>query len=231
MSAVDSSAPADRGAALASAEPVGDRRRAWLDRARLYLICSTRPGGRSAEDVLRSALKAGVDIVQLRSKDGDDKTIVRAGRQVRRLCDAYDALFIVNDRPDLALACGADGVHLGQEDMLVNEARKFVGDEMLIGQSTHSREQIQAAAGADYIGVGPVFATPTKPGRPAVGEQLVRAAVELAKVPFFAIGGIDPTNIDRVVAAGAGRVAVVRAICDAEDPGGVARSLRSALDG
>lgn len=230
MSAAGSSPRAGVRAMPASAEPLGDRRRTWLDRARLYVISSTRPGGSAPEDVLRPALQAGVDIVQLRDKNADDKTILRAGRHVRRLCDAYDALLIVNDRPDLALACGADGVHLGQEDTPIGEARRLLGEEMLIGQSTHSLAQIEAAGAADYIGVGPVFATPTKPGRPAVGVELVRAAADVAKVPFFAIGGIDPTNVSRVTAAGAARVAVVRAICDAEDPGGAARNLRSALD-
>ena len=215
--------------AASEIQTIQARRRAWIERARLYLVCSLRPGGRDPEDVLRPALRAGVSVIQLREKSASDHAVLRAGRLFRRLCSAYGALFIVNDRPDLAIACGADGVHLGQDDMQITKARALVGDEMLIGQSTHSSEQIEGAVGADYIGVGPIFETPTKAGRPAVGVDLVEAASERARVPFFAIGGIDATNIDAVTAAGATRVAVVRAICDAADPGAAAHTLRNYL--
>jgi thiamine-phosphate pyrophosphorylase len=155
---------------------------------------------------------------------------VRAGRVFRRLCDAYDALFIVNDRPDLAIACAADGVHLGQDDGHVAAVRGLVGEDLVIGLSTHSPAQIDAATGVDYIAVGPVYATPTKPDYPPVGTKLVEYAAANARVPFFAIGGIDTQNVAQVVAAGGGRVAVVRAIRDAADPAEAARGLRSRVE-
>ena len=204
-------------------------RKDWLRRARLYLICDAHPGGRDPEELLRPALQGGVDIVQLREKSGGDAEIVRAGRVFRRLCDAYDALFIVNDRPELAVACGADGLHLGQDDADPEQARRLLGPDAVIGLSTHSEAQVDAARDADYIAVGPVYATPTKPDYRPVGTGLVRYAADHATVPFFAIGGISPGNVDQVVAAGATRVAVVRAIRDADDPGEAARDLCSAL--
>ena len=208
----------------------GQRRREWLRRARLYLVCETRPNGRDPEDLLRPALQAGVDVVQLREKHGDEREIVRAGRIFRRLCDAYDALFIVNDRPELAIACAADGVHIGQDDADPQEVRRMIGQDAIIGLSTHSPAQVDAARSVDYISVGPVHATPTKPEYAEVGTDLVRYAAEHAQVPFFAIGGIDPTNVAGVVSAGAVRVAVVRAIRDADDPGAVARALRDSVE-
>ena len=211
-------------------DPVAQRRRAWLGDARLYVVLEARPGGRDPEEILRPALQGGVDVVQLREKSGDERAIVRAGRVFRRLCDAYDALFIVNDRPDLAIACAADGVHLGQDDGQAPAVRRLVGDDLLIGLSTHSREQVDAARDVDYIAVGPVFATPTKPEYAPVGTQLVAYAAEHARVPFFAIGGIDPRNAAEVVAAGAERIAVVRAIRDASDPAEAARTLRDHVE-
>jgi thiamine-phosphate pyrophosphorylase len=207
-----------------------ERRREWLGRAHLYLVCEARPGGRDPEELLRPALQAGVDVVQLREKHGDERDIVRAGRVFRRLCDAYDALFIVNDRPELAIACAADGVHVGQGDAPPSEVRRMIGSDALIGLSTHSTEQVDAAVGVDYFCVGPVHATPTKPDYEPVGLDLVRYAADQATVPFFAIGGIDPSNVAEVVHAGAERVVVVRAIRDADDPGGAARALRQGID-
>jgi thiamine-phosphate pyrophosphorylase len=213
-----------------TADEVARRRRAWLGDARLYLVVEARPGGRDPEELLRAALQGGVDVVQLREKSGDEHAIVRAGRVFRRLCDAYDALFIVNDRPDLAIACAADGVHLGQDDGAAAAARRLVGDDLLIGLSTHSPGQVDAATEADYIAVGPVYATPTKPDYPPVGTELVSYAAAQARVPFFAIGGIDAGNVAEVVAAGAERVAVVRAIRDAPDPGQAALTLRERVE-
>lgn len=210
-------------------ESLAERRRVWLERSRLYLICDTRPGGDEPEEVLRPALQAGVDIVQLRDKEVPDREIVEAGRVFRRLCDAYDALLIVNDQADLAIACAADGVHLGQDDSDPDEARRVLGPDALIGLSTHSREQIDSARNVDYIGVGPVYKTPTKPGYEPVGLELVHWAAEHARVPFFAIGGVDAGNIDDVLGAGADRIAVVRAICDALDPGEAARELKERI--
>jgi thiamine-phosphate pyrophosphorylase len=210
-------------------ETVAERRRVWLERSRLYLICDTRPGGDEPDEILRPALQAGVDIVQLRDKSAQDREIVEASRIFRRLCDAYDALFIVNDRAELAIACAADGVHLGQDDASPDEVRRVMGPDALIGLSTHSHEEIEAAEGVDYIGVGPVYETPTKPDYAPVGLELVQWAAEHARVPCFAIGGIDPSNVDDVLDAGACRVAVVRAICDAADPGEAARELNARI--
>ncbi len=176
-------------------------------------------------------LGAGVDIVQLRMKDAPDEAIIAAGRRFARAAAEHGALFILNDRPDLAAAAGADGVHVGQDDTPVADARALIGPNGIIGLSTHSPSQVDAAAGldVDYIGVGPVHATPTKPGRPAVGVELVRYAAEHASVPFFAIGGIAPANVDAVRTAGAERIAVVRALTEATDPASAARRLRQAI--
>jgi thiamine-phosphate pyrophosphorylase len=191
-----------------------------LAEARLYLVCPVMP-----DEFLHAALDGGAAIVQLRAKDQPDAEVVAAARRFKAACAEHDALLIVNDRPDLAAAAGADGVHVGQDDMTVARAREIVGPDRIVGLSTHTPAQVDAAEGADYIGVGPVNATPTKPGRPAVGLDLVRYASAHARVPFFAIGGIDPSNIAAVRAAGAERVAVVRAIVDAMDPEAAARAL------
>jgi thiamine-phosphate pyrophosphorylase len=203
-------------------------RRSRLSAARLYLVCDAQP-----DEFLAAALGAGVDIVQLRMKDAGDQATLAAGRRFARAASEHGALFILNDRPDLVDAAGADGVHVGQDDMTVEQARAIVGPDRLIGLSTHSPAQIDAAAGApvDYIGVGPVHATPTKPGRPAVGLELVRYAAEHAGVPFFAIGGISPANVDAVRSAGAERIAVVRALTEAADPAAVAHHLLEAVRG
>lgn len=204
---------------------LGDERRARLARARLYLVCDARPA-----QFLRAALAGGVDVVQLRDKAAGDEATVRAAEVFRACCDEAGALFVVNDRPDLALAANADGVHLGQEDMGVEDARAVVGDDRLIGLSTHSPGQLDAAPSVDYVGVGPTYSTPTKPGRPAAGLDYVRYAAAHARMPWFAIGGIDAATIAAVVAAGGRRVAVVRAIADAGDPEAAARTLRAALE-
>jgi len=198
-----------------------DPRRERLLHARLYLVCERR-----SERFLGEALRGGVDVVQLRMKDAGDDEALDAARVFARVCREHGALFILNDRPDLVQAANADGVHLGQDDAPVEVARQALGSELLIGLSTHTPEQIDGAAGADYIGVGPVHATPTKPGRPAVGLELVRYAAAHATVPFFAIGGIDPGNAGAVYAAGAERVAVVRALTEADEPELAARALR-----
>jgi thiamine-phosphate pyrophosphorylase len=200
-----------------------------VDSARLYFVCDTRPGGRPLEDVLRPALAGGVDAFQLRDKEAADAEVLAAAGVARELCREAGALFIVNDRPDLAVAAGADGVHVGQDDVPVAQARAIVGPERIVGLSTHSRAQIDAAAGVDYIAVGPVYATPTKAGRPAVGLELVSYAAAHARAPFFAIGGIDSANVAAVAGAGATRVVVVRAIANAADPAAAARALRAGL--
>jgi thiamine-phosphate pyrophosphorylase len=205
--------------------PVPEERRERLRAARLYLVIDAEP----AERVLPEALAGGVDIVQLREKSAPDDEIVAAGRRLRELCDEHGALLILNDRPDLALECGADGVHVGQDDEPLHSVRELVGAKLLIGLSTHSPEQVEAGLGsvADYLGVGPVHATPTKPGREPVGLELVRyAAAHGAAKPWFAIGGIDEHNAPAVAEAGAARLAVVRAIRNAGDPRAVAGALR-----
>ena len=197
-----------------------------LHHARLYLVCAEHP-----DSFLRAALTGGVDIVQLRMKHGTDTEILAAAARYRRLCDEVGALLILNDRPDLAVAARADGVHIGQDDEQVAVARATVGAEGLIGLSTHTPAQIDAGSrsGVDYIGVGPVHATPTKPGRPAVGLGLVRHAAAHSFVPFFAIGGIETGNVAAVRGAGAGRVAVVRALTEAVEPEAAAAELRAAV--
>jgi len=206
-----------------------DDRRARLRDARLYLICDLRPGGRSLEDVLAAALAGGVDVVQLRDKQASAEQLIAAAQAARPLCDEARALLILNDRPELVQAAGADGCHVGQDDMEPAAARERAGSDRLVGQSTHFPDEVAAAAEADYIGVGPVYATPTKPGRHPVGVELVRFAAFHAPVPFFAIGGIDAGNINEVVSAGADRIAVVRAIAAAADPRAAAEQLRAAL--
>ena len=201
-----------------------------LRRARLYLVVDA-----AAEHVLPAALRGGVDMLQLRDKELDDDSLLEVAGRFRAVCREHDALFWLNDRPDLALVAGADGVHVGQDDTPPGEVREQVGERLLIGLSTHSPEQFYAAvrSEADQLSVGPVWETPTKPGRPAAGLDYVRDAALHGgdQVPWFAIGGIDETNIGEVVEAGARRVVVVRAIRDAADPEGAARRLRDALRG
>ena len=216
---------------LASPETRGPLLRERLRTARLYFVCEARPGGDDPEAVLHAALNGGADIVQLREKELDRHAIERSAQTFRRLCDVYNALFIVNDDPYLAQSCGADGVHVGQDDMPAAEAREVLGTEAIIGLSTHSEEQLatSAAEPVDYVSVGPIWETPTKEGRPGVGLELVTHAANAAPHPFFAIGGIDPSNARQVVDAGARRLGVVRSIRDAEDPAAAAAALRQAL--
>jgi thiamine-phosphate pyrophosphorylase len=214
-----------------------DDRLERLQRARLYFVCEARPNGERPESLLDAALRGGADMIQLREKRaGNDEELIAAASEFREAADAHGALFILNDRPDLVAAAAADGVHVGQDDMPVADARRLAGPDALVGLSTHCRGQVDAAGAAtgenrpDQISVGPVWATPTKEGRPATGLELVEHAAVSASIPWFAIGGIDPANVKAVVAAGARRVVVVRAIRDAEDPGAVARELRRALE-
>ncbi len=200
-----------------------------LEQSRLYLVLEARPHGEDPSGLLDAALRGGVDVVQLRDKNLPDDELVRAAEPFRRACDAYGALFVLNDRPDLVGACGADGVHVGQADASVREARAAVGPDRIVGLSIETEAQLDAIAGADYLGVGAVFATPTKTDSVAAGLELVRTTAARVSVTWFAIGGIELANVAEVVAAGAPGVAVVRAIRDADDPEAAARALRAAL--
>lgn len=209
----------------------GALRREKLRTARLYFVCDAEPHGEDPEARFAAALRGGVDMLQLREKELERRAVERAARTARRLCDTFSVLFILNDDPELARSLGADGVHVGQEDVPPAEARRILGPEAIIGLSTHSAEQIDASAGhpVDYISVGPVWETPTKEGRPSTGLELVEYAAGSAPHPWFAIGGIDATNVGEAVAAGAQRVCVVRALRDTDDPDSVAAELRSHL--
>jgi thiamine-phosphate pyrophosphorylase len=191
-----------------------------LATARLYLVCDARP-----REWLRAAVRGGVDLLQLRDKTLDDDGLVTAAREFRA---AGAPLFILNDRPDLVEACGADGVHVGQDDMSPGEARSIVGPDRIVGRSTHAPEQADEAEAdpdVDYLAVGPVWETPTKLGRPAAGLDYVEYAANTVSKPWFAIGGIDATNLAAVAERGARRIVVVRAIAEADDPEAAARGL------
>ena len=194
-----------------------------LDRYLRHLVAL----GDLVHDVLagRDRAEDGVDAVQVRERALTDRELLEALAEARDITARHEVPLGVNDRLDLALLAGADFVHVGQDDIPV-AAAKTLG--LPVGLSTHAQAEIDAAD-SEYIAVGPVFATPTKEGRPAVGLELVRYAAEKAPVPWFAIGGIDPSNVADVVAAGATRIAVVRAIVEAEDPERAARALRAAL--
>jgi thiamine-phosphate pyrophosphorylase len=211
-----------------NSELLGDDRRQRLNQARAYLVTAPTE---NLVVVVEAALQGGLRLVQYRDKHTDDCDRLPLAQQLRDLCHQYGALFLVNDRVDLALAVDADGVHLGQKDLPIATARQLLGPHRIIGRSTtNSDEMAQAVAeGADYIGVGPVYATPTKPDRAAAGLDYVRYAAAHASVPWYAIGGIDLNNLAAVTAAGAQRVAVVRAIVNAPDPAQVSQQLITQL--
>ncbi len=212
-------------------------RRALLRQCQLYLITSPVP---NLEGVVAAALEAGVRLVQYRAKADapvgggpalTDQQRLAEAQALRRLCARHGALFLINDRLDLALAVDADGVHLGQDDLPPAIARRLLGPDRLIGRSSSRLAQLHQAVadGCDYVGVGPVKATPTKPGREPVGLAYVRQAAAESPIPFFAIGGIDATSLEPVLAAGAQRVAVVRAIIEAADPAAASAALLARL--
>jgi thiamine-phosphate pyrophosphorylase len=202
----------------------GSSRRERLARSRLYLVLAAGDG-----DVLEPALRGGVDLVQLREKALEDGALVAAAEAFRAACERHGALFVLNDRPDLVGECGADGVHVGRSDTPVPAARALVGDGRLVGLSASTADELADVAGADYVGVT-AFATPTKEDAVAGGLGLLRSAAAALTIPWFAIGGIDLSNLAEVAGAGAPAVAVVRAIRDADDPEAAARALRAALD-
>jgi thiamine-phosphate pyrophosphorylase len=207
----------------------GTARRERLAGSCRYLVLEARSHGVDPSPLLDAALRGGVDIVQLRDKELDDESLIAAAEPFRAACAEHGALFLLNDRPDLVEACGADGVHVGRSDTPVAEARALVGAYRLIGLSASTIEELEDAVGADYLGVT-VFATPTKEDSIAGGLALVKAAAATLTRPWFAIGGIDLSNVVGVAAAGAPGVAVVRAIRDASDPEAAARALRRALN-
>lgn len=212
-----------------------EERAARLAAARLYVCTDARTEARDLESFLHAAYAGGVDIIQLRDKSIDARAEIEALRTLARVATEHDALFAVNDRADVAALVGADVLHLGQGDLPPAQARSLLGPDVLIGRSTHTPEQAEVALGdpdVDYFCTGPVWETPTKPGRPATGTGFVTdtaSRVGAGPTPWFAIGGIDAERLTTVVDAGAERIVVVRAVTEAPDPAGAARRLRSLL--
>lgn len=199
-----------------------------LNTSQLYLV--TSPSDRLFS-IVEASLKGGLSLVQYRNKEGEDNIQIAEGTKLCELCHEYGALFLMNDRADLALAVNADGVHLGQQDIPISIARQILGPNKIIGRSTTNPHELQNAIkeGADYVGVGPVYKTPTKPGKAPVGLDYVRYAAQHCPIPWFAIGGIDSSNIESVIAADGKRVAVVRSIMAADDPQIATESLLKAF--
>jgi thiamine-phosphate pyrophosphorylase len=208
---------------------VAESRRDRLARARLYVVTGAREKHGDLAGFLDVILGAGVDVVQLREKDAEAGDLLRWGEAFASAARRHGALFTVNDRPDVALAAGADGVHVGQGDLPATWARRVLGPDAVVGVSCHSAvDHAAAPPEADYLTAGPVWATPTKPGRLPTGLDLVRSVVGLDR-PWFAIGGIDASNVHEVVDAGATRIVVVRAVTEAEDPAAAVGALPAAL--
>lgn len=179
-----------------------------------------------------SCVAGGVDVVQLRDKHAGDERIVARAKLLKKVCSDLGVPFILNDRPDLALRCGADGVHVGQDDAGASDARRVLGEDAIVGLSTH--EPVQAVASVsepvDYISAGPVTETPTKPGRPGTGTRYVTIAVTTSPRPVFVTGGVTPETVPAIAAAGARHFVVVRYLTESDDPEGAARRLRTAID-
>jgi len=218
---------------LEQALVLGSRSRERLQDARLYVLLTASQCQASMEWTIEQAAAGGATLFQLREKALDDRRLLARAREVRHWTLRANALFIMNDRPDIARLANADGVHLGQDDMPVKEARQIMGVDAIIGVSTHNLEQLQQAIldGANYIGIGPAFPTSTKPDITIAGLDYLRTASEATSLPAFAIGGITPENIDAVMATGVKRVAVSSVIARAEEPVQVAAALRRALIG
>jgi thiamine-phosphate pyrophosphorylase len=207
----------------------GAGRRDRLAASRLYVCTPIRPDLAAFADAV---LGAGVDLIQLRDKQAEAGPLLEASAVLRAAAERHDALFAVNDRADIALAAGADVLHLGQDDLPLTWARRILGDDVLLGRSTHDRAQAAKAAAEpwDYLVAGPVWATTTKPGRPATGTALIEAVAAIGpRQPWFAIGGITPGNLHEITTAGATRIVVVRAITDAPDPAAATRTFRARL--
>jgi thiamine-phosphate pyrophosphorylase len=196
---------------------------------RLYLCTPLRD---RLEEFVAACLDGGVDVVQLREKHGDARDVLAAATELAELCRERSVPFLVNDRPDIALASGADGVHVGQEDVSVSVCRAVLGADAIVGLSTHSPGDLDLAIHEDvtYLSAGPVVATPTKPGRPPTGVDYVEYAVARTRVPVFVTGGVTPDTVGALVARGARHFVVVRAITESDDPAAAARALRDAID-
>lgn len=196
----------------------------------LYLCTPDRP---DLEQFVDACITGGVDIVQLRDKELDARSLIERARLVLKVCRAHGVPFILNDRPDLALASGADGVHLGQDDAPPTIARRILGPDAIVGLSTHAPNELDAALEqpvVDYLSAGPVSPTPTKPGRPGTGLRYLTYVVERAKTPWFVTGGVTPDSVKMMAAAGAHRFVVVRYLTEAEDPKAAAKALKDAID-
>ena len=207
-------------------------KRDLLSTGKLYVIVDHAAcGKRDPAQVAADAACGGADFIQWRAKDLSPRARWEIGQRIADALKSTDAIFIVNDHPELALTLRADGVHLGQDDLPVPEVRRLVGGEMILGLSTHSLKQAldAQAQGADYIGVGPLFATPTKPSAEPVGMELLKAVSKQVKIPFVAIGGINETNLEQVKAHGGMRAAVVRAVDQAQNVQSAAKVLKEIL--
>lgn len=218
---------------LEKALALGSEARRRLTDAKLYVLVTEALCRASLEGTIREAVDGGADVIQLREKELDDRTLLQRARGIRHLTRRLGALFIVNDRPDIAILAEADGVHLGQEDISLQEARRLLGPDALIGVSTHDLAQLQRAVldGASYVGIGPVFPSGTKSFETLAGVDYVRQAMASTSLPAFALGGITLENVSSVVAAGAQRLAVSQAICAAEDPRAAARAFKRVVAG
>lgn len=210
-----------------------NRDHAGMDDALLYLVAPARLAAGDLADLVPGLARAGVDVVQLREKEAEAAAVLHVAEPVLLACRAAGVPLVINDRPDIALALGADGVHVGQNDLPIEFSRRFFG-KGIVGLSTHTPGEVDHALERsdliDYFAVGPCYETPTKLGRPAAGLDLVRYAAEQhSALPWFAIGGIDAANLDEVIAAGARRIVVVRAITEAPDPVEAAAHLKQRL--
>lgn len=206
-------------------------KRESLENFRLYAVTDLKEPDSAILQKIDDALLGGVDMIQLRSKLLSDKELYDLSIQIQKMTSKRKKLFIINDRIDLAIAADADGIHLGQDDLPIQAARKIAGKEKIIGISTHSVEQAVEAEknGADYIGFGPIFGTPTKPDYKPIGLEQIREVNQKLKIPFVCIGGIDLSNVNQVVSAGAKRIAVVRAIFNESDPKTAAQKLKQRM--
>ena len=200
-----------------------------LSGRRLYLCTPDRP---DLADFVSACIAGGVDVVQLRDKQLEARPLLDRARLLGEVCRAHDVPFVLNDRPDLALEAGADGVHVGQDDAPAALARRILGPDAIVGLSTHGPDDLAAAASEDvsYISAGPVEPTPTKPGRPGTGRAYAGEASRRAAVPVFVTGGVTPERIPALAAAGVRHFVVVRYLTEATDAEAAARALRAAID-